>query len=52
MFFLFRRPPLLGLLKWVLIPTVCRACGEELLQALPLEEQSPLPFTESIPVES
>lgn len=51
MLFLFRSPLLLGLLKWVLIPTVCRAGGEELLLALPLEGQSP-PFTKSIHVGS
>lgn len=51
MLFPFRSPLLLGLLKWVLIPTVCRAGGEELLLALPLEGQSP-PFTKSIHVGS
>ena len=41
MLFLFRSPLMLGF--WVLIPTVCREGGEELLLVLSLEGQSPHP---------
>jgi hypothetical protein len=39
--FLFRYLVLIGLLKWILIPTVCRAGGEELLHEASLERQRP-----------